>query len=158
MTHPFDASLIEAGPPSAEALAAQDRAIADLMQRPSALTNARLHAEQHLARLARACNRTAWGSVYTEPRAPTPEEQAALMERLGAEGRDKLEGEARAFAEQRALLAKMADAERETLSRLEAEHAEQARLRAEAEEWAAFEAHDAETRQERFAAWRATRG
>ena len=157
MTNPFDASLIEGGPVSAEALAEQDRKIADLMQRPNALANARLHADQHMARLVRACNRTAWGTVTSEPRGPTPEEAAALLEQLTPENRDKLLGEARTAAEQRALMVKMEEAQQHTLSRLEAEQVEVAQYNAAAQEWPEFEAHDAATKEERFHAWRAAR-
>ena len=157
MTNSYDASLIDSGPVSAEALAEQDSKIADLMQRLNALANARLHAEQHMARLVRACNRTAWGTVSSEPRGPTPEEAAALMERLDPENRDKLLGEARAAAEQRALMAKMEEAHQQTLTRLEAEQVEVAQYNAAAQEWAEFEAHDAATKEERFHAWRAVR-
>ena len=157
MTNPFDASLIEVGPISAEALADQDRKIADLMLRPNALANAKLHADQHMARLIRHCNRTAWGTVTSEPRAPTPEEAAALLERLGPENSEKLRGEALAAAEQRALVAKMEEAQQHTLSRLEAEQIEATRYYAEAQERAEFEEYDAATKEERFLAWRAAR-
>jgi hypothetical protein len=157
MTNPFDASLIDGGPVSAEVLADQDRKIADLMQRPNALANARLHAEQHMARLIRHCNRTAWGTVTSESRGPTPEEAAALLDRLDAENRDKLLGEARAAAEQRILLAKMEEAQQHTLSQLEAEQVEAARHDAAAQERAEFEAYDAASKEERFQAWRMTR-
>jgi hypothetical protein len=157
MTNPFDASQIDGGPISAEVLAEQDRKMADLMQRPNALANARLHADQHMARLIRACNRTAWGTIDSEPRAPTQDEAAALLERLGPENRDKLLGEARAAAEQRALLAKMEEAQQHTVSRLEEEQVEMARYNAAAQEWAEFEAYDAATKEERFQVWRAAR-
>jgi hypothetical protein len=155
MTNPFDASLIDGEPVSPEVLAEQDRKMADLMQRPNALANARLHAEQHMARLIRACNRTAWGTVTSEPRAPTQEEAAALLERLGPEDRDKLLRDVLAAAEQRALLARMEGAQQQTLSRLEAEQIEAAQHDAAAQERAEFEAHDAATKEERFQAWRA---
>jgi hypothetical protein len=157
MTNPFDASLIDGGPVSAEILAEQDRKIADLTQRPNALANARLHAEQHMARLMRYCNRTAWGTVTSEPRGPTQEEAAALLDRLGPENRDKLLGEARAAAEQRSLLAKMEEAQQHTLSQLEAEREEVARHSAAAQEWSEFEVYDAATKEERFQAWRTAR-
>ena len=157
MTNPFDASLIDGGPVSAETLAEQDSKIADLMQRPNALANARLHADQHMARLIRACNRTAWGTVTSEPRGPTQEEAAELLERLGPENRDKLLGEVRAAAEQRTLLAKMEEGQQRTLSWLEAEQVEAARHEAADQERAEFEAYDAATREERFQAWRAAR-
>ena len=157
MTNPFDASLIDGGPVSADTLAEQDSKMADLMQRPNALANARLHADQHMARLVRACNRTAWGTVSSEPRAPTPEEAAELQERLGPENWDKLLGEVREAAEHRALMAKMEEAQQHTLSLLEAEQVEAARHAAAAQEWAEFEAYDAATRDERFQVWRAAR-
>ena len=157
MSNPFDASLIDGGPVSAEMLAEQDRKIADLMQRPNALANARLHAEQHMARLVRHCNRTAWGTVTSESRGPTQEEAAALLDRLSQEDRDKLLGEARAAAEQRTLLAKMEEAQQHTISRLEAEQVEAARHGAATQERAEFEAYDAATKEERFQAWRTAR-
>jgi hypothetical protein len=157
MTNPFDASLVDSGPVKAEVLAEQDRKIADLMQRPNALANARLHADQHMARLIRACNRTAWGTVTSEPRGPTQEEAATLLDRLGPENRDKLLGEACAAAEQRTLLAKMEEAQQHTLSRLEAEQVEAAQHNAAAQERAEFEAYDTEAKEERFQAWRAAR-
>jgi hypothetical protein len=157
MSNPFDASLIDGGPVSAEMLAEQDRKIADLMQRPNALANARLHAEQHMARLVRHCNRTAWGTVTSESRGPTQEEAAALLDRLSQEDRDKLLGEARAAAEQRTLLAKMEEAQQRTLSQMEAEQVEAARHSAAIQERTEFEAYDAATKEERFQAWRTAR-
>jgi hypothetical protein len=157
MSNPFDASLIDAGPIGAEVLAEQAGKVADLMQRPNALANAKLHADNEMRRLVMACNRTAWGTVAAEPRGPTAEEAAALLERLGAENREKLLGEARLAAAQRALIASMAEAQQQSLARLEAEQAELAQREADAQEWAAFEADDAAAKEQRFLAWRAGR-
>ena len=63
----------------------------------------------------------------------------------------------RAAAEQRALVAKMEEAQQHTLSRLEAEQIEATRYYAEAQERAEFEEYDAATKEERFQAWRAAR-
>jgi hypothetical protein len=158
MSNPFDASFVFVDPISAEASAEQIRQVEDLMARPNALANAKLHAENDMTRLVMACNRTAWGTVACDPRAPTPDERAALLERLDPEIREKLIGEARLAAEQRALLALMEDAQQQYLSHLEAEQAEQAQREAEAAEWAEFEAYDAAGREQRFLAWRAARG
>ena len=158
MSNPFDASFVFVDPISAEVSAEQMRKVDELMARPNALANAKLHAENDMTRLVMACNRTAWGTVACEPRAPTPDERTALLERLESDIREKLIGEARLAAEQRALLALMEDAQRQHQSHLEAEQAEQAQREAEAAEWAEFQAHDAAGREQRFVAWRAARG
>jgi hypothetical protein len=157
MSNPFDASLMDEGPIGAEVAAEQARKVDDLMQRPNALANAKLHAENEMVRLVMACNRTAWGTVGAEARAPTPDEAASLLARLSPDIRDKLLAEARHAAEQRALIALMQEAHQQTLSRLEAEQAELAQREAEAAEWAEFEAYDAAGREQRFLAWRAAR-
>jgi hypothetical protein len=158
MTNPFDASLMAEGSVGADILAEQHRKVEDLMQRPNALANARLHAQNDMIRMVHACNRTAWGTVTVEPRAPTPEEVAELMQRLSPEDQEKLKGEAETAARQRALLMLMDEAQRHYHSELEAERAEIAEREAEAQAWAEFEAHDAATKAERFQAWRAARG
>ena len=155
MTNPFDASLIGEGTVAADVLAEQNRKVQDLMQRPNALANARLHAQNDMIRLVNACNRVAWGTVTTEPRAPTPDETAALLERLSPEDREKLTREAATAAQQRSLLMHMDEAQRHYLSELQAEIAER---EAEAHAWAEFEAHDAAGKEQRWQAWRASRG
>lgn len=158
MTNPFDASLIYAEPISAETLASQASKVEDLMQRPTALANAKLHAENAMKRMEMTCNRTAWGTVSCEPRPPTPEETAELMARLEPDIREKLIGEARAVAEQRTLLARMEEAHQHYLADMEAVQAEEAQREALAQEWAEFVAYDVATQEERFLAWRAARG
>jgi hypothetical protein len=158
MTNPFDASLISEGTVGADVLAEQHRKVEDLMQRPNALANAKLHAQNDLIRLVNACNRVAWGTVTTEPRAPTPEETAALLERLSPEDREKLTSSATAAAQQRSLLMHMDEAQRHYHSELQAEQAEIAEREAAAQAWAEFEAFDAAGKEERFRTWLASRG
>jgi hypothetical protein len=157
MTDTFDASSILNEEISAEVSAQQAAKVADLMQRPTALANVRLHAENDMIRMAMACNRTAWGTIYVDPRKPTAEEAAALLASLASDAREKLIAEARATDELRALIARIAEAQADVHSRLEAEQAEVARREALIAEWMEFEQHDAATKEERFLAWRTAR-
>jgi hypothetical protein len=157
MSEEFDASLVYTHPVSEEAMAEQDRSVAQLMLRPNALANAKLHAENELRRLIAACNRLAWRSVPADLRPPTPEEAAALLERLTEEEREKLMTDARATAEQRILVVKMQEAHEQALVQMQAEEQELVQRQEEAQELAEFEAFDAAGKEARFQAWRASR-
>lgn len=158
MSHPFDASLAGTGPVSEEAQERQRRDVEGWMQMPSALGNAKLHAQRELERLVLSCNRLAWGPGAFERRAPDAAEAAELFHRLGAEASGRLSEERRLADEQRSLIALIEAAEQRYAEQLREEQAERARIEAERQEWAAFEAHDAAGKQARFAAWRAQRG
>lgn len=157
MSEEFDASLVYTDPVSEEALAEQNRQIEQLMLRPNALANAKLHAENDLTRLIAACNRLAWRSVPADLRQPTPEEAAALLERLTPEDREKLMTNARLTAEQRVMVVRIREAHEQCVAQIQAEQEAHAIQVIEAQEWAEFEAHDNAGKQERFAAWRAAR-
>lgn len=157
MSDQFDASLIWNEPVSAEVLADHLKTVEGWLTRPSALSNAKLHAERELGRLVSVCNRIAWGSVPAELRAPAPAEVAALLERLSAEDKQRLLDEARHAADQRDLVAKIAQAEAAYLEQVEAERAAMAEQEALHREWAEFEAFDAAGKQQRFETWRASR-
>ena len=153
----FDASQISQEPVDAEILAEQSRKVQDLMQRPAALANAKLHAENEMQRLIGLCNRLAWGGMPPELRAPTAEEAAGLLAYLAADVRDRLVEEARRASLQRALLRQMEEAYQHMLAHLQAEEQERARQDEEARERAAFEIEDAAGKEQRYLAWRAAR-
>jgi hypothetical protein len=157
MSDQFDASLIWSEPVSAEVLAEHQKTVEGWLMRPSALSNAKLHAERELGRLVSVCNRIAWGSVPAELRAPEAAEIAALLERLSPEDRQRLMDEARNAAGQRDLVAKIAEAEAAYLAQVEAERAVIAEQEALHQEWAEFEAFDEAGKQQRFEVWRASR-
>jgi hypothetical protein len=157
MSNEFDASQLWSEPVPEETLAAQRRTVADLMQRPNALTNAKLHAERELERLVMVCNRLAWGAIPAERRAPDAGEVEALLAQLDEEKRGKLLADASRAAEQRLLVSAMQQAELHCIAQLQAEQAQFAAHEAEQQEWAEFEAFDAAGKAERFAAWRAAR-
>jgi len=157
MSEEFDASLVYTDPVGEEVLAEQDRTVAQLMLRPNALANAKLHSENELRRLIAACNRLAWRSVPADLRQPAPEEAAALLERLTADEREKLMTDARATAEQRLLVVRMQEAHEQALAQMQADQAELAQRQEEAQDLAEFEAFDAAGKEARFQAWRASR-
>ncbi len=157
MTSQFDASLAYSDPISPEVLADQRQAVEAAMRMPSALANAKLHAENELKRLVLACNRFVWGSMPEETRAPTPEEVGQMMEHFAGEGAERLRRDAKLAAEQRNLVAQLAEAESAYLLRVAAEETENARREAERLELEEFEAYDAAGKQQRFEAWRALR-
>ncbi len=154
----FDASLVYTDTVSEEVLAQQDRMVQQLMERPNALANASLHAENELRRLIASCNRLAWRSVPADLRQPTPEEAAALLERLGQDERHKLIHDAQLTAEQRYLVVRMQEAHELCAARLQVEQDELAHREQAEREWAEFEADDAAGKEARFEAWRAARG
>ncbi|WP_088346387.1 MULTISPECIES: hypothetical protein [Rhodomicrobium] len=158
MSSEFDASQVSDEPIGADILADHDRTIESLVLRPNALANAKLHAENEMQRIVNVCNRLAWGSVPSELRAPDAGEKAALLARLSPEDTEKLMRESRLGTAQRALLARMADAQHHTLAQLQAERDEMAQREIEALEWAQFEAEDAAGKEQRYHAWRAARG
>lgn len=157
MSEQFDASQAWSEAVSGDVAAEHQRTVDGLMARPSALANAKLHAERELGRLVSVCNRIAWGAVPAELRAPAPAETAALLERLSAEDRERLMKEARNAAGQRDLVAKMAIGEAHCMAQLEAEEAARAEEQALYAEWAEFEAFDEAGKMLRFEAWRAAR-
>lgn len=153
----FDASLVHTDPVGDEVLAQQARMAEQLMLRPNALANAKLHAENELHRLIMACNRLAWRSMPADPRQPTPDEINTLLERLEQENRHKLMHDAKLAAEQRFLVVKLQEAHERCQAELAAEQEEYARQQQLAEEWAEFEAYDEQNKEARFEAWRAAR-
>lgn len=153
----FDASLVHSDPVSDEVLAQQTRMAEQLMERPNALANAKLHAENELHRLVVACNRLAWRSMPADPRQPTPDEINALLERLEQEKRHQLIHDAQLAAEQRFLVAKLQEAYERCQAELAAEEEEHARQQQLAQEWAEFEAYDEQGKEARFEAWRAAK-
>jgi hypothetical protein len=157
MSEAFDASFACTEPLSSEVLAAQRKELDHWMTMPSALANARLHAENELRRLVSACNRLVWGSVPPVLRIPETQEITALLQQLRPEDREKLMRDSRLAAEQRHLLAGIEEIEQRFFEQQQAEQDELARQEAEAVELAEFEAHDAAGKQARFEAWRASR-
>ena len=157
MDDQFDASGVWDGAISDEAIADHRKKVEGWLMWPSALSNAKLHAERELDRLVKACNRIAWGAVPSTLRRPSPAESEALLGRLGADDREKLIREARHAAEQRGLLEKIAEAEAHYFLQLEAERIALSEEEARNQEWAEFEAYDAAGQQQRFEAWRASR-
>lgn len=157
MSEEFDASLVYTDPVSEETLAEQNRTVEQLMLRPNALANAKLHSENELTRLVSKCNRIAWRSVPADLRQPTPEEKAALLERLTPEERDTLMNYARRIAAQRVLVVRMREAHEQCMAQVQAEQDAVTQQRVEAQERAEFEAFDAAGKEERFQAWRAAR-
>lgn len=156
-TEEFDASLVHTDPVGEEVLAQQIRMVEQLMTRPNALANAKLHAENELHRLVMACNRLAWRSMPADPRQPTPDEINALLERLEQENRHKLMHDAKLAAEQRFLVEKLKEGYERSQVELAAEQEEIARQQQAAQEWAEFEAYDEQGKEARFQAWRAAR-
>jgi len=157
MSEPFDASRVDTEPLDQASLAAQDRELDALKQRPIGLSNARLHAERHLQGLTAICNRIAWGDMPGEMREPAPHEITALLQSLSTADRDKLMEHARLAALQRHWLNRLEQAEQEHLAEVKADEEQRAQAEAEAKEWAEFEAHDAAGKQERFRQWRAAK-
>lgn len=158
MTSQFDASLAHSDPISPEVLAEQRDAVEAAMRMPSALANAKLHAENELKRLIVACNRLVWGSATPDDtRAPTEEEIRQMMEHFAGEAADRLRRDSKLAAEQRSFLAKLSEAESAYLMRLQAEEAENTRQEQVRLQWEEFEAHDAAGKQQRFEAWLASR-
>jgi len=157
MSEQFDASRVCDEPISADLMAKQNEMVEHLMLRPSALGNARLHAENELQRLINVCNRRAWGTVPPELRSPDKEETSALLEGLAQEDRHQLMHDARLATEQRALVERMANAEDQLRAQMQAEQEALALQEEEARERADFEAQDEAEKEARFQAWRAAR-
>lgn len=176
MTSQFDASFAYTGPIGEEVQSAHREEVERDMFMPGKLANAKLHANNELQRWVLACNRFVWGQMPEDPRQPSAEEIAWLIEQLAPENRERLLKESRLAAEARHLVAMLEAAEVEVHARLEAQQAEEAR--AEAEMQARVEAHRAEEaraqteralreqfevedeagKEARFQAWRAARG
>ena len=153
----FDASLVHTDPVGDEVLAQQTRMAEQLMLRPNALANAKLHAENELHRLVVACNRIAWRSMPAEARQPTPDEINGLLERLEQDNRHKLMHDAKTAAEQRFLVVKLQEAHERCQADMEAEQQEYDRQQQLAQEWAEFEAYDEQNKEARFETWRASK-
>ena len=153
----FDASLVHTDPVSDEVLAQQTQMVENLMARPNALANAKLHAENELHRLVVACNRIAWRSMPAEARQPTPDEINGLLERLEQDNRHKLMHDAKTAAEQRFLVVKLQEAHERCQADMEAEQQEYDRQQQLAQEWAEFEAYDEQNKEARFETWRASK-
>jgi hypothetical protein len=153
----FDASLVLDEPIGIEIADEQTRMVALLLQTPAAFANARQQAESDLQRYIEACNHLIWREVPADLRAPGEEEKAALLERLGAEDRERLMRDSRLAAKQRSLLHVMHEKHDEHLAQLQAEQCLLAEREALAREWAEFEAYDAAGKENRFAEWRASR-
>jgi hypothetical protein len=156
MSNEFDASFASNDPISTEIIAQQRKDVESWSTMSSALANAKLHAQNELQRLVSACNRLAWGAIPAVMGVPTGGETALLLERLGAEDRERLIRESRLAAEQRHLIAQIDEAERQQLERQKAEQDELAKREAEQRELAEFEAYDAAEKHKRFEAWRAS--
>jgi hypothetical protein len=158
MSTEFDVSqLCNDEPMNEGAIAEQERLIEQLMTRPNALANARLHAQNEVLRIINIANRLAWRGVPADLRAPTPEEKAALLERLSPEDREKILKEARSAVAQRRFATRIEEAYQQCMAQLQAEQEHQAYQEQEAREWAEFEAFDEATKAQRFEAWRASR-
>jgi hypothetical protein len=157
MSSHFDASGVWSEPVSGEIVAEHQRRVDGWMLWPSALSNAKLHAEQELDRLVAICNRIAWGEIPASLLKPSPADAAALLEQLSEEDRERLLQKSRKAAEQRDLLERIAEAEANYFVQMEAEQIAFAEEEARSHEWAEFEAFDAEGQQARFEAWRASR-
>jgi hypothetical protein len=158
MSHEFDASLICSESVSPETLAQQQADVDNWMRMPSALSNAKLHAQRDLEARYGACNRLVWGYGHTPTRTPFADEIAGLLQSLDPGKREKLMNEARLAKEQRSLIALIEEGERRYVERLRAEEAEQALHSAARRELEEFEAFDLAGKRERFEAWRAQRG
>lgn len=159
MSTEFDVSQMCNDEPMSEgAIAEQERLIEQLMTRPNALANARLHAQNEVLRIINIANRLAWRSVPADLRAPAPEEKAALLERLSPEDREKILKEARSAVAQRRFAARIEEAYQQCMAQLQAEQEQHAHQEQAAREWAEFEAFDEATKGQRFEAWRASRG
>jgi hypothetical protein len=158
MNAQFDASFAGDDQVRAEIIIKQHEAVAGWMAMPSALSNAKLHAQNELNRLIQVCNRIAWGTGSAgDGRKPDDAEKSALHARLGDEDREKLLQHTLLAAEQRHLLMQIELAEQRADAQRRAEETEQARLDAEARELAEFEAYDEAGKSARFQAWRAAR-
>lgn len=157
MSEEFDASLIYSAPVSADVVAKQSETVENLMLRPNALANAKLHAENELKRLVNSCNRLAWRYVPADLRAPSEEETAALLGKLEQEDRHKLIHDSQQAAEQRVLVVQMQDAYERCMAQMQAEQAEYAQREVEAQLRAEFEAIDEAEKENRFQTWRAAR-
>jgi hypothetical protein len=157
MSSEFDVTLVSDEAVAPEVVAEHLRTVEHLAQRPSALANAKLHADNELQRLIIVCNRLVWGAVPTELRAPTGQEVAELFGRLAPDDREKLSRDARLATTQRHLVGLMADAQAHYHAQLEAEKSEMAARAATAREWAEFEAYDSAGKEQRFAVWKSAR-
>lgn len=157
MSNEFDASLVCSEPVGPETLARQQADVENWLRMPSALSNAKLHAQRELEARVGVCNRLVWGYGPTPTRAPAEEEIGALLQSLDPQKSERLMGEARLTNEQRSLIALIEDGERRYVERLRAEQAEQAQRDAARRELEEFEAFDMAGKQDRFEAWRAQR-
>ncbi len=158
MSTQFDVSLGYFEPVRDEIVMQQKATVDSWMQKPSALANAHLHAQNELNRLVLALNRLAWGALPDDGRAPETDEMAALMQHLSPADGEKLVRDLRLAAEQRSLVNLIRQAEAQHAAQVQAEAEELARQEAERLLIAEFEAFDAATKVERYQAWRAAKG
>jgi hypothetical protein len=157
MSSQFDASLVWNEAVGTDVLIKHHKTVEGWAMKPSALTNAKLHATRELERLVTSCNRIVWRAMPDDMRRPAEEERQALLNYLSEEDRTRLLNDAKAAAEQRVLVTEIEEAERQYLQQCAAEEAELARREAEASELAEFEAYDAAGKPARFETWRASR-
>jgi hypothetical protein len=157
MSNEFDASLVWNEAVGTDVLIKHHNTVEGWMTKPSALTNAKLHATRELERLVASCNRIAWRAMPAELRRPSEAERQELLSRLSGEDRDRLLHDARLAAEQRVLVTEIEEAEKQSLEQCRAEQVELARREAERLELAEFEVYDLAGKAERFEAWRALR-
>lgn len=157
MSVQFDVSLGYREAVSGEVITKQQDMVQHWAQMPSALANAKLHAQNELNRLITACNRAVWGGMPAEMRQPSPGEIDQVLQGLSDQDRATLLNNCRLAAEQRHLMMLIEAAESEQQQKLAAEEAALAAIEAEARERAEFEAIDAAGKDARFEAWRASR-
>lgn len=153
----FDASLVWDEPISPEIVEEQTQTISLLVEMSAAFINAKRQAEVDLQRLVQSCNELAWRKVPADLRAPSAEEKAALLERLPLDDRERLLRNANLAAKQRSLLNVMEKLSKEHTARLMAEQAAAAAQEVQARRRAEFEEYDAAGKEQRFAAWLASR-
>ena len=92
MSHEFDASLVCSEPVGPETLARQQADVENWLRMPSALSNAKLHAQRELEARVGVCNRLVWGYGPTPTRAPAEEEIGALLQSLDPRKERKADG------------------------------------------------------------------
>jgi hypothetical protein len=153
----FDASLIYDEPVSPEIVEEQTQTISLLVEMTAPFINAKRQAEIDLQRLVQSCNELAWRKVPADLRAPSEDEKAALLERLSPDDQERLLRNAHLAAKQRSLLDVMEKLSQERTARLMAEQAAAAAQEVQARRRAEFEEYDAAGKEQRFAAWLATR-
>jgi hypothetical protein len=153
----FDASMVWQGEISPERLAEHSHELESWARMPSALSNAKLHAENDLRRLINSCNRAVWGQVAGELPPPASGQSETLLAQLDETTRQKLLADSKLAFEQRWLLQQIAQAEQALNARLDAERRAAEEQAALERELAEFEVFDAAGKEARFQAWRQSR-